>query len=129
VEAVLKVAEEEMAAAKAGDVQRSLAILSDDYERIAPNQPAIRGEQVRQEMMDSQEQSSVEFTYSNQEVGVDGDLAYHRYSYNMTLIPENGGEPIRDQGAGIQILRRDQDGSWKITKDIWNSDSPPPDQQ
>ena len=76
-------------------------------------------------MRDSQDQSVTEFTYSNQEVLVDGDLAYHRYSYEVTVTPKDGGDGYSTSGDGIQILQRQQDGSWKIKKDIWNSDSPP----
>ena len=38
------------------------------------------------------------------------------------------GEPMTDRGAGIHILQRQADGSWKLAVDIWNSDNPPPEQ-
>ena len=124
IAAIKKVIEDELAAAEVGDTNKQFACWTADIEHITPSRPARRGEQLRQPVQDEQNKTTFAGTYSNQEIVVDGDLAFHRYSYDIVLTPK-GGEPTKESGAGIQILQRQQDGSWKISKDIWNSDSPP----
>ncbi len=52
-----------------------------------------------------------------------GDLAYSTGRYSMTvLVP--GAAPIHDKGKFLDIARRQSDGSWKVTRDIFNSDLP-----
>ena len=126
VEAIKSVASQEVSAGSAGDLESFFSLLSDDIEIIPPNQPSVRGEQARQWLRDFLDQFTMQLEpYSNEEVVVAGNLAFHRFSFEWTVSPKGEGEPITERGAGIHIMERQQDGSWKITKDIWNSDSPP----
>ncbi len=52
-----------------------------------------------------------------------GDVAYSTGTYSMTLLPP-GAAPIHDKGKFLDIARRQNDGSWKVTRDIFNSDLP-----
>jgi len=54
-----------------------------------------------------------------------GDLACERGTYSETFIPPGMSAPIADTGKGITIWRKQADGTWKATDDIWNSDVPP----
>ena len=49
-----------------------------------------------------------------------------RGAYSLTIQPEGAPESIRDTGKYIEIRRKQQDGSWLIAIDIWNSDLPLP---
>ena len=44
----------------------------------------------------------------------------------QTLTPKAGGEPTEDSGKWLGILKRQPNGSWKVHRDIWNSDKPFP---
>lgn len=126
IEAIKKVGEQELAAANAGDVDAFLAIIADDIEMMPPNQPAVKGEAARQWVAGFMAQVNLEIKpYADEEVEVDGDLAVHRYSFEWTATPKEGGDPIHEKGAGLHVLRRQPDGSWKIEKDIWTPDAPP----
>ena len=126
VEAIKSAVKQEVAAANAGDLESFFAILSADTEIIPPNQPAVRGEQARQWLRDFMDQFTMQLEpYSNEEVVVAGDLAFHRYSFEWTVSPKGGGDSITERGAGIHILQRQQDGSWVLVKDIWNPETPP----
>ena len=50
---------------------------------------------------------------------VDGNVGYLVGSYHL---PETEAEPA-DSGKYVMCLRRQSDGSWKLTADIWNSSS------
>jgi ketosteroid isomerase-like protein len=55
-----------------------------------------------------------------------GDLAYVRGTYSLLITPPGTPAPLRDQGKVIQIYRKQADGSWKLARDIFNSDLPLP---
>jgi uncharacterized protein (TIGR02246 family) len=55
------------------------------------------------------------------EVWVEGDLAYGRGYARVKLIPQRGGDTIFSESEYINILKRQPDGKWMTTHDIWNS--------
>ena len=59
------------------------------------------------------------------EIDGQGDLAFVRGTYSMTFAGE--GEPAVDTGKYIEIWRKQPDGSWRIVRDIFNSDLPLPE--
>jgi ketosteroid isomerase-like protein len=58
------------------------------------------------------------------EVDGRGDLAYVRGTYSMMLTLPGATEPINDTGKYIEIWRKQADGSWRVIRDIFNSDLP-----
>ena len=55
------------------------------------------------------------------EVEVNGKLAYGRGYAKGKLTPKAGGETTSSEAEYINILKKQPDGSWKTTHDIWNS--------
>lgn len=54
-----------------------------------------------------------------------GDLAYESGSYLLTVLPPGETAPLTDKGKFITLWKKQADGTWKATRDIWNSDLPP----
>jgi ketosteroid isomerase-like protein len=54
-----------------------------------------------------------------------GDMAYVRGRYTMTMAPP-GMAAIADSGKYLEIWRKQSDGSWKSSRDMFNSDIPLP---
>jgi ketosteroid isomerase-like protein len=59
------------------------------------------------------------------------DLAYAHTAYQITVTPPGAAEPVGDRGKGVEIWKKQRDGSWRVILDIFNSDvaapaSPPP---
>lgn len=54
------------------------------------------------------------------EVEVSGKLAYGRGYAKVKLTPKAGGETTSSEAEYINILKKQPDGSWKTTHDIWN---------
>ncbi len=88
---------------------------------LAPNMPAVSGHEAIAELMKSFPISD----FKVEIVEMDGtqDVAWVRGTYSMTLTPA-GAEPQSDTGKYIEIWKKQDDGSWKVVRDIFNSDLP-----
>ncbi len=127
VEAINEVLEQEVAAVSAGDVEAFVALFTDDAVLMAPGEPAVIGKAaLRSWAQDLVDQFTIEYTASSEEIVLLGDWAFQRASITLTLTPKAGGDPIGEGAKGIHIFQRQPDGSWKIARDNWNSDNPPP---
>ena len=56
-----------------------------------------------------------------EEVRVSGNLAYGVGYAKVKLVPHNGGDTLVSTAKYINILQRQDDGSWLTTHDIWNA--------
>jgi len=52
-----------------------------------------------------------------------GDLAYSTGTYEMSYNDANG-KPVMDRGKYVTVWRKQMGGSWKVVRDIFNSDLP-----
>ena len=131
VEAIKKlVVEDFVEAENAGDVSAKVALYTDDAVLMPPNEPAVTGkEAIHSWHQTTYNQVSLQVTDSTDEIAVSGDWGFARGSYSATISLRAGGEPTRENGKFLVIVRRQPDGSWKIVCDMWNSDTPPPDVQ
>jgi len=64
------------------------------------------------------------FTVSPIEIDGRADLAYVRGTFQMTFVSPPGRPAIEDHGKFLEIRRRQDDGKWLVTNDIFNSDLP-----
>ncbi|MEM7223847.1 MAG: nuclear transport factor 2 family protein [Pseudomonadota bacterium] len=103
-----------------GDAAGCAAFFSEDVVLMAHGQPMTRGRKAFEETYLSRIEESTGGTHTNAlvEYGVDGNLAYEIGTYAVT-----GANPP-EQGKFLNILKRDADGTWKITVSIFNSDGP-----
>ena len=126
VEAIKRVNVDLMNAFNSGDVEAAVALVMDDAADLPPNRPAIMGKEAIRDFLQSDlDRFAMHFDDDVVEVEVDGDLAVMWSSYRVTLTPRDDGEPIESEGKWIKVLKRQSDGSWKFSRNIWNSDKPP----
>jgi ketosteroid isomerase-like protein len=90
---------------------------------LPPNGPAVQGRKAIAEYLASFPPIT-HFEVVDLDVVGAGDLAYIRGTYDMTLSPPDG-PSFRDVGKYIEIWRRQADGSWRCSADIFNSDVAP----
>ena len=110
-----------------GDTDRYLTMITDDAVLMPPNGPAVRGKEaigLWNRAMSAQVRITA-YSSRDDEVVVDDDWAFRRAAMDWTLMPVAGGAAIRDSGKYIIIYRRQQDGSWKVARDIWSSNTTP----
>ena len=56
-----------------------------------------------------------------EEVKVSGDVAYGIGFAKVKLVPHSGSDTLVSTAKYINILQRQNDGSWLTTHDIWNA--------
>ncbi len=128
VEALNTLRDDCAAAFRAGDVEGFIALVTDDAVMMPPDEPALTGKKaIRAWTQAFFDQFTLEPTISVEEVEVLGDWAFERATNTFKLIPVAGGEVASETFKYVRILQRQPDGSWKIAREIWNRDSPPPE--
>ena len=66
----------------------------------------------------------IEGSITPHQVEGSGDLAYVRGNYSITFIVNDTLRPS-DTGKYVEIYKKQDDGSWRVILDIWNSDLSP----
>jgi uncharacterized protein (TIGR02246 family) len=127
VEAVRRVNEDLIDAFNAGEVEAAVSLVMDDAVDLPPNRPPVVGkEAIREFVLSDLEKFNWQFIEEVVEVQVSGDLAVLWSNYSVTLTFNDDGRQIESNGKWIKILKRQPDGSWKFSRNIWNSNNPPP---
>ncbi len=112
----------EKAAVAAGDTGAYFGALSQDAVFMPPNSPAKSGEELRSWLTAFLRDFRIEWLdFTSTEIAVAGDMAYHAYTYTWRATARSGGEGRVSSGQGLHILRQQPDGSWRISREIWNS--------
>ena len=115
----------EMKAANAADAAGWAAVYAQDAIVLRPHAPAVQGREAIQQWLATLPPIS-NAKGQGLEIAGDGDLAYLRGTYTMTFSIPGAPAPIDEQGKFLQIYRKQGDGSWKMTREIYNSDLPLP---
>jgi len=131
VAAIRALVEQWIAAIETGDVDGVLALYTDDAVRLPPDGPAYSGKEAFEEDSSGAfEQFSFEVVWpveGTEEIVVADGWAYHLSEYAMLVTPKEGGETMEENGKIIEICQRQPDGSWKLAREIWNRNNPPPE--
>lgn len=101
----------------AGDTERLAALFDANIELMPPEMPSVKGATAAGKFMD--EGPSMSGSISPEEVQGDGDMAYVRGSFNLTF-QVNDSTQEREAGKYLEIWKRQEDGSWKVVKDMWS---------
>ena len=118
IQAINKVNELWDVAALAGNMDGTLALVTDDYIRWQSGEATIVGKEalraVFQGFRDKYRTESVKDVAD--EIRLAGDWAYVRGSWTGTIVPKAGGDPMEVEGKWMDIRERQPDGSWKISR-------------
>lgn len=115
----------EMKAANAADEAGWASVYAEDAIVLRPHAPAVEGRQAIQQWLATLPPISNAKGEVREIVGY-GDLAYTSGAYSMTFTIPGVPTPIEERGKFLQIYRKQSDGSWKMTREIYNSDLPLP---
>jgi hypothetical protein len=63
--------------------------------------------------------------FTSVDIAAGGKIAYEVGTYEMTMTMGNA-PSINDKGKYIAIWKHQEDGSWKVSAETWNSDMPVP---
>ena len=109
------------------DTDAMLALLTDDTNHMAPNEPALSGHAAAGGWFDEMfaGEGAAVFTIKTGEVRVAGDWAVGRGTYSFNA-PQEGGEEATVSGKWVIIFERGADEAWRAASTIWNLDVPEP---
>jgi uncharacterized protein (TIGR02246 family) len=104
-----------MTASQAGDIDRVLGMMTDDVVFMVPGREPFGKEAFAAA---SRHMTGVRMQGSSDihELVVLGDIAYLRNHIALTIAPP-GGAPMRRAGYTLTILRKGQDGRWRLARD------------
>ncbi len=126
VEAINSLRDEFIALDNASDAAGLASLYTNDAVLMPPNEAAVTGNQAIESWFQTTfDQFTTEFTVASEELEVVGDWAFDWGAYMTALTSKAGGEATEDRGKYMVILRKQVDGSWRIVKNIWNSNNPP----
>lgn len=108
-----------------GDTSVLASIYAEDAVMMGANEKAVRGRnEIAKSMAAMHAQMKLPaFELKAQDVIVSGDHAIETGTYSMTMQP-TGAKAITDVGKYLVVWKHQPDGSWKIIRDIYNSDQP-----
>jgi len=114
-------------AAKAGDGAAIAALYTSDAVLLPPGEPIVKGEAANKYWVDFANGFSGPTELNTMVVEGGGGVASAIGTYKMSLTPKKAGaKPLpTEEGKYIEVLKRQDDGSWKIAYDIWNPNAPP----
>jgi uncharacterized protein (TIGR02246 family) len=114
-----------LAAVNTADAARCVAVWAADGVLMPPHHPSVQGHEALVQYFRSLfSRSTLKFTFTSSDIHLAGDTALERVTYTATIRPGDDAQPIEDVGKGLHVYRRQPNGSWKLTCDMWNSDQP-----
>ena len=113
-------ADEWEAALNAKDIDALVEIYEVDARMMAPNRPMAIGRDAVAEEFGGMIDAGLSVDLTSVEVVVSGDYAYNVGTYVLTA-----GDDVVDTGKYMESWHLGDDGQWRYTNDIYNSDLPP----
>ncbi len=112
------------AAYNVGDVDKIVALYTDDAVMMPPDAPAASGPAAIREFLTKDVAAARAAGISTKDdggtVGVTADLAWHAGQFSAT---DAAGKTV-STGKYVELWRK-KDGSWRMFRDIWNNDAAP----
>jgi len=120
--AIHQAQENDVKLTNAQDWNGDLALYSAEAILMPPNQTAVQGKGPIQAWMQAYPPIS-NLLEQSLEIEGQGNLAYDRGTYSMT-VTHVGAASTEDHGKYLTIWRKQADGSWRISRAMFNSDLP-----
>ena len=108
------------AALNAKDIDALAALYTDDARMMPPNAVMTVGTDGVRAAFGGMIDAGVGVELTSIDAGVSGNMGHHIGTFAITV----GGEVV-DVGKFIETWERGDDGAWRISNDIYNSDNPP----
>jgi ketosteroid isomerase-like protein len=110
-----------------GDIATLSSLTTEGHIMLAPGRPPVVGKAANDAANGRAFQMfKIDETWTPLETVISGDLAYQRGTFTVAATPKAGGETRNTSGNFLRIYRRQPDGSWRMVRDMFNSDKPTP---
>jgi ketosteroid isomerase-like protein len=108
------------AALNAKDVDAIAALYTDDARVLPPNRPMTVGTEGVRAEFGGMIEAGLSVKLTSLEASVSGGIGHNVGTYALSA-----GDTVVDVGKFIETWERGDDGAWRISNDIYNSDNPP----
>jgi ketosteroid isomerase-like protein len=109
-----------------GDITALSSLTDDDHIALPPGSAPLVGKAANVAVNGRiYQQARIDEHWTPVETVIDGNLAYQRGSFTAAATPKSSGGTARAiSGSFLRIYRRQPDGSWVMTRDMFNSGPP-----
>ena len=114
-DAIRNVVETWMSASRAGDLATILELMADDVLFMTASREPFGRDQFRRDF-EAMKDAKLDGTASIEEIQVAGNWAWIRNRIDLTITLA-GNPPVRRSGNALTILRKGEDGRWKLFRD------------
>ncbi|HEY6453743.1 MAG TPA: nuclear transport factor 2 family protein [Steroidobacteraceae bacterium] len=114
-------------AINAGDINALSALTDEDHIALTPGRPPLVGKAANIAANGRlYQQFNIAENWTPVETVIDGNLAYQRGSFTVAATAKAGttARPLGGTGSFLRIYRRQPDGSWIMTRDMFNTEQP-----
>lgn len=114
-DAIREMVETWMSASRAGDLSTILELMADDVLFMTASRQPFGRDQFRRDF-EAMKDAKLDGTASIEEIQVAGDWAWIRNRIDLTITLA-GNPPVQRSGNALTILRKGEDGRWKLFRD------------
>ena len=108
-----------------GNYEGVASLHTEDAVVMPPNVPARIGkDQIMSAIKEEVDMGFTDLKFIENDIKIFGNLAYDEGSYSLNVKSEKGEVIDNDSGKYLVVWEKQNDGSWLMKKDIWNSDLP-----
>jgi ketosteroid isomerase-like protein len=107
---------------QAHDLNKALAFLAPGAVAMAPNAPPAKTQKELHEAYVPLASADTKINFKADYVAASGDLGVTSGPYQITMM--DNGKKVDDKGKYVTVWKKQADGSWKVVRDIFNSDMP-----
>jgi uncharacterized protein (TIGR02246 family) len=114
-------------AANTAQVEGLVEIYAPDAVILPPGGPSIEGSATIRELFRQEfDQFDTKIAFTTQAIEVEGNMAYRRGRYVWRGTPRGSGQQtFETTNKFLEVWKRQPDGTWRLTVDIWNAAEQP----
>jgi ketosteroid isomerase-like protein len=103
-----------------------MALMADDVVLMPPNEAVLKGKAAVRAWYDQflTRLRTSGLTITDREVLIGSEWGTELAVFEWTLVPVAGGPAVIDRGSYVQVWRREPDGRWLFSRELWNSSTP-----
>jgi uncharacterized protein (TIGR02246 family) len=134
IAAIEELHKRDAAAAKKGDLATLAELWTDDAVALPPGEPPVIGiDAIRKWLAKSQPDSSalevIDYVLDFKEIKILGDEAIEWGRTSVAFRPRGASSISRASGNLMRVLKRQADGSWRVSRSVWNLERPVSEKQ
>ena len=127
LQAIQELHAKDKAASLQGDIRTLLSLFAEDGIVIPAEGEIIKRKEglkkmLEQNFKDQEDYTLIEYKHDFKEIKIMGEYAYEWGLYSGAYKSKKNDKILTGSGKLMRILKRQKDGSWKISRSIWTVD-------